>query len=437
MKILLANKYFHPAGGPETLLFDYMEKLQALGHTVIPFSMQHPNNLKNEYDKYFVSNVDYNNHSKLPWNSAKTTMNIIFNFEAKKKMEQLIKDTQPDIAHLHNIYHQISPSILIPLKKHNIPIVMTLHDFKLICPNYTFLRNGQTCEECQGKYFYKAIKYRCVKDSYLKSAICALEMHLHKFSKIYENSVDCFIVLSRFARKKLTEYGLPAEKIEYLPNYVDIPKLKRNPNKERYILFLGLLSEKNGAFNLIRAMGSVPQIKLKIAGEGEQRGLIEDYLRENNMKNIEMLGFVSGEELRTAIVDCYFLVFPNNCYHNCPMSVLESFAYGKPVIGANLGSVPELVEDMVTGLLYEPRNETDLTEKIKYLYENPHAVDKMGQNAWCKVEGNYSIERYYPRLLKIYEGLIRRRKGSKSEMKQPTEKAQGELWKTQVSEIAL
>ncbi len=154
MKILLVNKFFHLAGGPETLLFDSMEELKSLGHSVIPFSMHHPRNVKNEYERYFVSNVDYNNHSHLHWNTAKTALRIIFNQEARKKMDQLIKDTQPDIAHLHNIYHQLSPSILLPLKKYNIPVVMSLHDFKLVCPNYTFLRDGQVCEECEGKHLY-------------------------------------------------------------------------------------------------------------------------------------------------------------------------------------------------------------------------------------------------------------------------------------------
>ncbi|MCK4223693.1 MAG: glycosyltransferase family 4 protein [candidate division Zixibacteria bacterium] len=410
MKILLANKYFHPAGGPETLLFDSMEKLQSLGHTVIPFSMQHPKNLKSEYEEYFVSNVDYNNHSRNPWDMAKSTFRIIFNLEAKKKMEQLIKDTKPDIAHLHNIYHQLSPSILLPLKKYNIPVVMSLHDFKLVCPNYTFLRDGKVCEECEGKHFYKAIKYKCVKDSYAKSAISALEMYVHKLNQTYIKTVDCFIALSRFTQKKLIQYGLPQEKIVYLPNYVNVSTYKTNSTKKRYILFLGTLSDKNGIFTLVKAMRNLSPIKLKIAGAGEQEKLIRDYIRENKMKNIELAGFLSREKLKETIANCDFLVFPNNCYHNCPMSILESFAYGKPVVGSNLGSVPELVEDGRTGLLFEPRDEKELAEKIKYLYENPQMVEKMGRNARRKVEGNFSAEKYYPKLLQIYEELIQKKK---------------------------
>jgi len=407
MKIILVNKYHHPCGGPETGILMRIKGLESVGHTIIPFSMQHPDNLKTDYDKYFVSNVDYNNHSRLPWDLAKTTFRIIYNFEAKKKMEDLIKVTKPDLAHLHNIYHQLSPSILPVLKKINVPVVMTLHDFKLLCPNYTFMRKEIPCEECQGKHFYKAVKYKCIKNSYLKSAVCVLEMYLHKLSKIYLKNIDCFIALSRFTQEKLVRYGLPQEKIKYLPNYVDVPELKPDSVEEKYILFLGRLSDKNGIFHLIKAMRVLPAIKLKVAGEGEQKKLIQDYLRENKMRNVEMVGFLTGEELKKTIINSAFLVFPNNCYHNCPMSILESFAYGKPAIGANLGSVPELIEDGINGLLFEPGNVEDLAEKIKYLYHHPLLAQKMGISARKKVEEKYSEEEYYKKLLGIYDNLIK------------------------------
>lgn len=413
MRILLANKFFHPAGGPENLFINSMKKLESMGHEVIPFSMQHPDNLESRYDRYFVSNIDYNHKSISFWGKIKTGLSIIYSVEAKNKMEKLIQDTQPDIAHLHNIYHQLSPSILLPLKRHNIPIVMTLHDFKLVCPNYTFLRDGKVCEECEGKHFYKAIKYRCVKNSYLKSFISAFEMYLHKLFKIYERNIDRFIVLSQFSKDRFVRYGLPEEKVMFLPNPIEIPSFRKQDGKDKYILFFGRLSDKNGIFTLIKAMRGLPEIKLLVLGEGEQQELILDYLRENRMRNVQILGFKQGEKLKKLIRESYFTIFPNHCYHLCPLSILESFAYKKPVIGANLGSVPELLEDGVTGLLFEPRNEKKLAEKIKYLYENPEEVKKMGQNARLKVEENYSAEKYYPKLIQIYQDLL---KGGKSKL---------------------
>ncbi len=409
MKILFAHKFFHPAGGPETVLFQSMEALQKMGHEVIPFSMRRPGNLTTPYSKYFVTEVDYHDQNGSFLRKLKMATSLVYSREAKRKMELLIREQKPDIAHLHNIYHQLSPSILLPLRKRNIPVVMTIHDFQLLCPNYTFMREEKPCEKCQGKYFYKAIQYKCVKDSYAKSAISALEMYVHKLNQTYIKTVDCFIALSRFTQEKLIQYGLPREKIAYLPNYVNVPTYKTPSAKERYILFVGQLSNKNGILELVKVMRNLPAVKLKVAGKGEQERLVQDFIRENKMENVELVGFLNAERLKKAISCCSFLVFPNNCYHNCPMSVLESFAHCKPVVGSNLGSVPELVEDEVTGVLFKPGNEKDLAEKIKCLYENPEMVKKMGRNARRKVEENYSAEKYYPKLLQIYEQLIEKR----------------------------
>jgi len=409
LRILLAHKFFYPAGGPENLLFDSMEKLRALGHTVIPFSMHHPDNVRTGYHKYFVSGVDYDDHSSSPWNMANNALRIMFNAEARKKMEQLIEDTQPDVAHLHNIYHQLSPSIFLPLKKHNIPTAMTLHDFKLVCPNYTFLRSEKACEECQGKHFYKAIKYRCVKDSYLKSTVSAAEMYLHKLSGIYKKNVDCFMVLSRFSQERFVQYGVPRDKMVFLPAPVVIPEHQPD-SVSQYdvcVLFFGRLSERNGITTLLKAMRYIPRVKLKIAGAGELRGFIEDYITKEKPKNISLLGFLSKENLQREIRNCRFTVFPNHYYHLCPSSILESFAYGKPVIASNLGSVPELVKDGITGLLFEPRDARELARKIEYLYENPELVGKLGASARRKAMQDHSEQRYYPRLLGIYDELIR------------------------------
>jgi glycosyltransferase involved in cell wall biosynthesis len=403
MKILLVNKYYHPSGGPETLLFDSIEKLSAMGHTVIPFSMKHPQNSKTKYERYFVSNVNYNNHSSLPWDSARTICRTLFNLEAKKKIEQLIKDTSPDIAHLHNIYHQLSPSMLLALKRHNIPVVMTLHDYKLICPNYTFLRHSEICEECQGKHFYKAVKYRCVKGSYAKSLVCAIEMYLHHFLKFYFKYVDLFVAVSKFSYDKFVQYGVPSQKLILLPPPVDLTQNKTQYSENgKYILFFGRLSAKNGIPTLLKAMKLLPNVELKMSGDGELR----EYVEREKSENISCLGFVPKGGLKKLLEQSYFTVFPNHYYHLCPSSILESFASGKPVIGSRLGSVPELIDDKVNGLLFEPRNERDLSEKITYLYNHPELVKTMGINARKKVEMHYSTETYYQKLLEIYENLF-------------------------------
>lgn len=407
MKILVANKFFYPAGGPETVLFNSIEALKSMGHEVIPFSMKHSSNIPTPYSKYFVTEVNYHDQNGSLVRKLKIATSLIYSWEAKKKMERLLEDSRPDVAHLHNIYHQISPSILPVLKRSKIPVVLTLHDFKLVCPNYIFLRDGHICEECEGKYFYKAIKRKCVKDSYLKSTLSVLEIYFHKLMKTYVNNVDIFIVLSQFSKERFIKYGLPEEKMLTLPNCINTVQYRPSNNSKRYILFFGRLSEQNGISTLVKAMLRIPQIELKIAGDGSLMNSLKEFVEENDLKNVSFLGFVKGEPLKKLIAESYFTVFPNHYYHLCPMSILESLALAKPVVGSNLGSVPEFVEDGVDGLLFEPGNSFDLAEKIKYLYQKPLLVKKMGIAGSLKIENRFSKDAYYPRLLKIYQNLLK------------------------------
>jgi glycosyltransferase involved in cell wall biosynthesis len=350
--------------------------------------------------------VDYNGSNSL-LNKAKMSLNIFYSLEARKKMELLLDEEKPDLAHLHNIYHQISPSILPVLKKKGIPVVMTLHDFKLVCPNYTFLREGNPCESCEGKHFYKAVIHKCVKDSYWKSLVCSLEMYFHRFLKIYKNHVDAFITLSEFSREKMVQYGLPEEKTLCLPNYVDLPSNGFGENPGRYILFLGRLSEKNGIMTLLQAMEKQKEIPLVVAGEGESLPVLKELVKDKKMDNVTFTGFLNGAKLEETIGNSLFLVFPAISYHNCPMSILESFAHAKPVIGSNMGSIPELIDDGVDGLLFEPQNVDELAEKISYLYHHPLLAQKMGVSARKKIEEKYSEEKYYKKLIGIYNSLTK------------------------------
>jgi len=407
MKILFVNKYYHPSGGPEKVILQSKERLESHGDKVILFSMQHPKNLATPYSRYFVCNVDYNGSSSFI-DKTRMALNMFYSVEAKRKMELLLEEEKPDLAHLHNIYHQISPSILPVLKKKNIPVVMTLHDFKLLCPNYTFLRNGNPCESCEGKHFYKAVVHKCVKDSYWKSLVCSLEMYFHRFLKIYQDCVDAFIVLSEFSKEKMIRYGIPEEKLFLLPNYIELPSNGKDKTLGQYVLFLGQLSEKNGVSTLVQAMEKIKEVPLVVAGEGELFPDLREYVREKNLDNVTFAGFLSGTKLEQLMENSLFTVFPAICYHNCPMSILESFAFGKPVIGSNLGSIPELIEDGITGLLFEPKNVEELAEKIRHLYHHPLLAQKMGISARKKVEEKYSEEEYYTELLGLYDGLVKK-----------------------------
>src|SRR3990170_3374023 len=236
MKILLANKFYYPRGGPETVMLQQEKHLKALGHQVIPFAMQDEKNLGSDFSQYFVSSVDYHRLNGSWWGNSKTALKMIYSPESKGKIEQLLDLTNPDIAHLHNIYHQISPSILKSFKKRNIPVVMTLHDFKLVCPNYSFYREGQNCEECQGRRFYKAVQHRCIQNSRLKSLVCAAEGYFHAWTRTYTDNVNLFIALSRFSLNRFIQYGLPEDKLSLLPNGLELKEYKPSYQPGDYVL---------------------------------------------------------------------------------------------------------------------------------------------------------------------------------------------------------
>ncbi len=409
MKILLANKFYYPRGGPETVIFQQEKYLRQLGHEVIPFAMQDERNLSSEYSDFFVSNVDYRQMNGSPVENAKIALKMIYSSEAKNKIEQLLDSAKPEIAHLHNIYHQISPSILGALKKRDIPVVMTLHDFKLVCPNYSFYRQGNNCEECQGRKFYRAVQHRCIQNSRLKSLVCAAEGYWHLWNRTYLDNVDKFIALSRFSLNKFVEYGLPEEKLVYLPNCLELSEFKPSYKNKGYILFVGRLNQKYGIFTLLKAAEQLPQVDFHIAGNGEDETEIQKIVREKKLTNIKLLGFLPPEQLGKEMAESSFIVFPNTIYHNCPMVILEAFALGKPVVASNLGSIPELVEKNVTGLLFETESVSELADQILKLYSQPRLVRELGENARKKAERDFSTEKYYPRLLGLYQNLLQRR----------------------------
>ena len=406
MKILLANKYFFIKGGAESSFFATAELIQKRGHQVIPFSMKHERNRPTNFDSYFVSNVDY--ASKNIGHQIKSVLKIFYSFEARRNLDCLIRDTKPDLVHLHNIYHQISPSILHTIKKYHIPVVMTLHDYKVVCGSYSMFANGKPCEACTGGRYYQCFSKKCVKDSSVKSLITTIEMYLHhKLLHIYD-LVDIFISPSRFLMDKVEEMGFKG-KIVHLPNFINVDGF--DPcfgSKKRTICYIGRLSEEKGILTLIEAVKGL-DIKLNIIGEGPLKEAIGDKVKSEGIKNVELLGYLSGQNLKEEIQRCMFTVIPSEWYENSPLSVYESFALGKPVIGSRIGGIPELVKDGETGLTFESGNIQDLAEKIRKLIVRPDLIIEMGKKARQFVEIELNSEKHYSRLITIYQQLIDKR----------------------------
>jgi len=402
VKVLQVNKFFYYKGGAEYIFFDTIKLLKKEGHAVIPFSMIHPHNLPSSFSKYFVSFVDLEGKNMSLMKKIRNAGRIFYSFEAKRKLNKLIDKEKPDIAHLHNIHHQISPSILHVLKKKNIPMVMTLHDYKMVCPVYMLLSRGRVCERCKDGRYYWCMINRCTKNSYLKSLFNVIEMYLHhKLLHIFE-LVDVFISPSRFLKEKIEEMGFKG-KIIHLPNFL-------NPDlfepfygyKEKAIYYAGRLSEEKGLRTLIEAVKGL-NVQLKVIGEGPLRMELEKI----GGKNIYFMGYLPLEELKKVARDCIGMVIPSECYENNPRSVMEAFALGKPVIGARIGGIPELIKDGETGFLFEPGNVEDLREKITKLVSLSSAeIKQMGQRARHFVEENFNPESHYQKLMEIYDEVI-------------------------------
>lgn len=407
MRILLINKYLYPEGGDAVSTLATGALLSKKGHDVLYWGMEATENPPMPHREYFVSHVDYNKKPGLQ--GLRMALNILYSFEAKKKIDALLKKVRPDIVHLSNFAHQISPSILHVFKKYKIPTVMTLRDLKLVCPYWYLLLNGKPCEMCKGGKYYWCFIHRCTKGSFSKSALNTMEMYLHhKILHIYD-LIDIFISPSVFVKDKVKEMGFKKETI-YLPNFVDttdyIPKFN---SMEKVICYFGRLSKEKGLIALLDAIKGV-DIKLKIIGQGPLEEKLKSKVEREKMEHVCFSGYKVGEDLRNEVRLSMAVVLPSEWYENNPRSVLESFALGKPVIGSRIGGIPELVKDGITGLTFEPGNPRDLRNKIQVLVKDPDKIIEMGKNARKFVETKFNPEIHYQELIKIYNTAIGKRK---------------------------
>jgi glycosyltransferase involved in cell wall biosynthesis len=412
MNILHINKFHYLRGGSESVYFGTANILESHGHKSLFFSMQHPQNFPCDTSNYFVPYVDLNTHGNGIGSQLKSAGRILYSLNAKKNLSHLLKEYPVGIAHLHNIHHQISPSILHTLKKKKIPVVMTLHDYKMACASYSMMVNGKTCEVCSGRKYLEIIRNKCVKGSLVKSGLAALEMFVHhRLFDIY-NNVDVFISPSLFLKHKLEEMGFRKE-IVYLPNCIDTEKFKKIDNEENgienSIVYFGRLTDEKGLWTLLKATRNIgKETEIKVIGDGPLRNNLEEWVKKEVVKNVRFLGYRKGDELYREIKKSMAVVLPSEWYENNPISVLEAFALGKPVIGARIGGIPELVRNGETGLTFESGNAHDLAERIRYVFKSHDKCTKMGENARKFVTDEFNPERYYQKLIKVYQSVMKK-----------------------------
>lgn len=400
MKILMINKFLYPNGGSETYIFKLGEYLISQGHQVQYFGMEHEGRCVGNRVNAYTSDMDFHSGSKL----SKITYPIktIYSFEARKQIRKVLEDFQPDVVHLNNFTYQITPSVILEVVKwrkevnRRCRIVFTAHDYNLVCPNH-MLNNPNTrknCEKCLGGHFINCTKGKCIHGSTAKSLIGTMEGFFWAWKGTYKY-IDAVICCSKFMKTKMDTSRFFKGKTIALHNFIDKVEWKE-VQKQNYILYFGRFSEEKGIGTLIDVCKQLPNIQFIFAGTGP----LEE--RINRIPNIKNVGFKTGNELESLIRKAQFSIYPSEWYENCPFSVMESQMYGTPVLGANIGGIPELIQVGKTGELFTSCDKHDLKKKIEDLWNNPKQLIAYSDN--CKSIVFDDIEQYSVKLLKIYEG---------------------------------
>ena len=404
MRILQVNKFHYPRGGADKYYLELGQLLEANGHQVAYFSMQHPKNVPCSWSSYFVSRLSFNEASFL--DKIKTPGRILYSLEAKKKFAIIIKDFKPDIIHIHNIYHQLSPSILDVARQAKIPVVMHVHDYKLICPNYQLFAHNQICEACKPNKYWQCFKRRCFKNSWSKSALAALEMHLHhNVWQIYRKSIKLFITPSQFMKNKLIEFSWPEDKIKVIINPFSADLINQetfNDQISDYLLYFGRLSPEKGLGTLISAAKAANQ-RVIIVGTGPEENNLRQQVKEQSAP-VEFLGFKKGEELRNIILAAKAVVVPSIWYENMPLSMLEALSLGKVVIASNIGGLPEIIKEGKNGWLFQAGNTQALTQVFSLL--KTANLREMGLSAKASVQ-DFSPLNNLKEVEIIYQSLLK------------------------------
>lgn len=404
--LLSINNYYYLRGGAEYVFLRHNDLLDQYAWRIVPFAMQHPDNLYTPWSRYFASEIEYA-HKYRPIEKLTLISKAIYSFEARRKLRRVIDRAKPDIAHCHNIYHHLSPAILPELHKCGIKTVMTLHDLKIACPAYTMLTHDGVCERCKKHKVYNAILHRCLKNNLALSAVITLESGLHRLLDSYQANVDRFIVPSFFYKQKFAEWGFNEKQLIHIPNFVEHTNYQPGSIKQNSILYFGRLAQPKGLITLIKA-AKLANMRIQIAGRGPQ----EQYLREFASKTgaeVTFTGFLSGKALYDSIRQAKATVLPSEWYENAPISILESYALGTAVIGANIGGIPELIKNGKTGFTFESGDADSLADRLREINQiSTRAAIEMGRSGRKWVETQFTSALYLKRINRLYAALNNR-----------------------------
>jgi len=404
MNIIEANKHYYQRSGADRYIFGLTDLLESHGHNVIPFAMQHRENRSTPWSKYFPPYVQ-TRQPKLSLDGLKTFKRMIYSREAKCNMAALIRDARPDLAHIHNIYTQLSPSILDALSAAKVPTVMTVHDYHLVAPNYSLWAHGKI-EDWSQPGLVRSTLSKFHKNSYAASFAQSLMFKLHRQWKIYQKNIDHFIPPSEFVRQRMIESGFEADKITTIPHFIDLSGVepKKEEDDEGYVLFVGRFVEEKGAEVLIRAMSELPDVPCKLLGAGPDEGRLRDWAAGHG--NIEFLGWQKGGVPWDLYRKARVVVVPSIWYEVFGLVALEAMAVGTPVIASEIGGLTEVVDDGQTGRLVPPGDVQALKMAIEDMMDNKKHALELGRAGRTKVETEYSPELHYEQIIKVFQSVL-------------------------------
>lgn len=386
MKILQVHNYYQLPGGEDIVVSNEKKLLESFGHTVIQYT-RHNSEIENYSlrEKFSLFKSTY-------WSK-----------KSFSEISAIIKKEEPDICHVHNYLPLISPSVFYACKENNIPVVQTLHNYRMLCANAYLFRNGSVCEECLGKSLCHSVKYGCYRNSRIQTYVVASSMEKHKQRGTFDNFVDAYICLTEFQRNKMIEGGISELLLQVKSNFIhDDPGFENN--SENFLISAGRLDIQKGTDILIKSIDRLENdIKIMVAGSGPSEEQVKTHPK------INYAGQLSHNELIQNLKKSYALIFPSVCFEGMPLTIMEAFACGKPVIASRLGAMEELITEGYNGLLFEPGNPEELAQKINRAAKHPEEIKRMGENARKEFEEKYTADMNYKLLIDIYQKVIERK----------------------------
>jgi glycosyltransferase involved in cell wall biosynthesis len=389
MRILIVHNAYQEAGGEDVVFEQERRLLSRNGHHVVTYERSN-----HELDAY--SNLQ----------RVRMLRQIISADDSKCEIREILRTEKPDLAHVHNTFMMVSPSVFEVCREEGVPVIQTLHNYRLLCPAAILYRDGHVCEECSDHGLLRSVCHGCYRDSRAATAAVALMLQVHRAQRTWQDSVDAYVALTEFSRQKFIEGGLPANKIHVKPNFVHPDPGERTVAGD-YALFAGRLSEGKGIRTLLEAWELLASsIPLVVVGDGPLRAKLEEATRQKNMNRVTFRGRLDVTETRMAMKRAAFLIVPSVWYETFSLNIAEAFACGTPVICSRLGAMQENVADHRTGLHFTAGDAEDLAQKVEWAWTHPDELVLMGKEARREYENRFTPEKNYARLMEIYEQTV-------------------------------